>query len=105
LICASVCRENSFKQTQKFNDHHLEKHRKPVGEFSFATMAAAFPADASVRRAANAMSSKYSGENRRLALPRGMPTMFDPSSTVPITKPLSIRGNPRRFSGLALHLR
>jgi len=40
-------------------------------------MAAAFPADASVRRAANAMSSKYSGENRRLALPRGMPTMFE----------------------------
>jgi hypothetical protein len=31
--------------------------------------------------------------------------LFDPSSTVPITKPLSIRGNPRRFSGLALHLR
>jgi len=45
LICASVCRENSFKQTQKFNDH-LEKHRAPVGAFSFATMAAAALADA-----------------------------------------------------------
>jgi hypothetical protein len=30
---------------------------------------------------------------------------FDRSSTAPITKPLSIRGDPRRLSGVALHLR
>jgi hypothetical protein len=61
LICASVCRESSFKQTQKFNDHYLEKHRKPIGEFSFSTMAAEAPADAlpcdvrQMRSAANTM--------------------------------------------------
>jgi NADPH:quinone reductase-like Zn-dependent oxidoreductase len=31
--------------------------------------------------------------------------LFDRSSTAPITKPLSIRGDPRRLSGVALHLR
>jgi len=46
LICASVCRESSFKQTQKFNDRHLEKYRAPIGAFSFAIVAAAAPADA-----------------------------------------------------------
>jgi hypothetical protein len=30
---------------------------------------------------------------------------YDRSSTAPITKPLSIRGDPRRLSGVALHLR
>jgi hypothetical protein len=46
LICASVCRESSFKQTQKFNDRHLEKYRAPIGAFSFAIVAAAAQADA-----------------------------------------------------------
>ena len=31
--------------------------------------------------------------------------MHHRSSTAPITKPLSIRGDPRRLSGVALHLR